>query len=154
MQSRSESNLKGIDISHWDGVVDFAKVKASGVKLVYIKATEGTSNIDPMLEANYKGALAQGLDIGFYHFFEAADEANTLQQVHHFLNAIQGKKYNCRLALDLETNNNKLSDATLTKLTMLFLDEVKKLTGKTTVLYTYTGFAKDSLTTALKDYKV
>lgn len=154
MQSRSTSHIRGIDISHWDGEIDFAKVKASGIKVVYIKATEGTKYVDPMLETYYKGALARGLDIGFYHFFRPVSEADTLKQVEHFLNAIQGKQYKCRLAIDLETNDNKLSKQVVTKLAILFLDEVKKRTGKTDILYTYTSFTKENLTKDLTNYKV
>lgn len=154
MQSRSNANIKGIDISHWDGVVDFAKVKASGVKIIYIKATDGVSGVDPMFEQNYKGALAQGLDIGFYHFFRPLSEVDTLKQVQHFLNTIQGKQFNCRLAIDLETNESNLSKEEMTKLAILFLNKVKEVKGKTTILYTYTGFAKDNLTRDLQYYKV
>lgn len=154
MQSRGTANLKGIDVSHWDGKVDYAKVKASGISVVYIKASQGTRGVDPMLEENYKGASAQNLKIGFYHFFTPLNEQDTLLQAEHFVNTIKGKTYHCRLALDIEINDAKLSKATITKLAILFLNRVKQLTGHGTVVYTYTGYAKENLIQDIKDYRL
>lgn len=154
MKSRGEANLKGIDVSHWDGQVDYAKVKASGYKVVYIKASEGTRNVDPMLEAHYKGAKAAGLHVGFYHFMSPVDEQDARKQAEHFVETIKGKSYTCRLALDLEVNKKQLSKEQITSLAIVFLNRVKELTGKGTVVYTYTSFVKENLTERLKDYRL
>lgn len=68
--SRQEYPVKGIDISHHNGVIDFKKVAADSVDFVIIKATEGVNWQDPLLMANYRGATAAGLHVGFYHFFK------------------------------------------------------------------------------------
>lgn len=154
MKSRGEAKIKGIDVSHWDGKIDYAKVKASGVNVVYIKATEGTATVDPMLEDNYKGAKAANLHLGFYHFFSPINEQDTLKQAEHFVNTIKGKGYTCRLALDIEKNTKNLSKEQITNLAILFLNKVKELTGKGTVVYTYTSFVKENLTERLKDYRL
>ncbi|MGL4738172.1 MAG: GH25 family lysozyme [Cellulosilyticaceae bacterium] len=154
MKSRGEANLKGIDVSHWDGKVDYAKVKASGVKVVYIKASEGVSGVDPMMEEHYKGAKAAGLKIGFYHFMQPVNEADATKQAQHFINTIQGKHYDCRLALDLEINKKSLSKDQITATAIAFLNQAKQLTGKGTVVYTYTSFVKENLTERLKDYRL
>lgn len=151
MQSISEGTLKGIDISNWQGYVDFAKVKQSGVQVVYIKATEGTYYTDKYLNSNYNGAKAQGLSIGFYHFFRPVNEANTLAQAQYFVNAVKDKTFDCRLALDIEVTGN-LSRDYLSKLADMFMQEVKRLSGKETVLYTYTYFAKSNLNSSLSKY--
>jgi lysozyme len=63
--------LLGIDVSHYQGIIDWVQVAESGVKFAYIKATEGATFADPMLKANVDGARAAGLPIGLYHVFRA-----------------------------------------------------------------------------------
>lgn len=151
MQSRNESNIKGIDVSKWDGEIDFNKVKASGIQIVYMKATEGVGYIDPYFEKNYDNAKAVGLKVGFYHYFTPKNEDDTRAEVKAFTDAISGKDVDCYLALDNEDNKGIDKD-TLSRLSKIWLDEVKAVTGKEVVLYTYTDFARNHLTSLLKDY--
>ena len=65
--------MKGIDIASYQQNVDFVKVKNSGIEIVYIKATEGVTYNNPLLDSQYSGAIAAGLKIGFYHFLRAND---------------------------------------------------------------------------------
>jgi GH25 family lysozyme M1 (1,4-beta-N-acetylmuramidase) len=60
--------LKGIDVSHWDGKIDWAQVKNAGVGFAYIKATEGTNFVDSQFAHNLAGAKDVGLPFGLYHF--------------------------------------------------------------------------------------
>ena len=151
MQSRSSGNLSGIDISNWQGVVDFAKVKQSGIQVVYMKATEGNYYTDSYLNSNYNGAKSQGLLVGFYHFFRPSTESNAKDQAAYFVNALKGKNSDCRLALDLEVSGG-LSRSQLTNLAIVFLEEVKRLTNKDVVIYTYSNFAKTNLNSYLNIY--
>ncbi|WP_294345754.1 LysM peptidoglycan-binding domain-containing protein [uncultured Clostridium sp.] len=151
MQSRSLGNLSGIDISNWQGVVDFAKVKQSGIQVVYMKATEGDYYLDSYLNSNYNAAKAQGLLVGFYHFFRPSTESNAKAQALYFVNALKGKKTDCRLALDLEVSGG-LNRNELTNLAKVFLEEVKRLTNKEVVVYTYSNFAKTNINASLNKY--
>ena len=94
------TTYKGIDISNWQGSVDFSEVKNSGVQIVYIEATEGNFYTDPYLQEFYDGASSSGLLIGFYHFFSPSVLAS--EQAKYFTNAISGMTSDCRLVLDLE----------------------------------------------------
>jgi GH25 family lysozyme M1 (1,4-beta-N-acetylmuramidase) len=143
--------MKGIDISAYQENVDFAKVKAAGIEVVYIKATEGTGYINPLLKTQYSGAKAAGLKVGFYHFFRAKNEANAIQQAQYFVNAVSGLEYDCRLALDIETSEG-IAKAALSTIAKAFLDQVKALTGLTPVLYTYSSFISESLNNTLAAY--
>ena len=60
--------IKGIDVSSWQGNIDFAKVKASGIDFVIICAGYGreTRQNDNCFELNYRNAKAAGLDVGAY----------------------------------------------------------------------------------------
>lgn len=70
--SPSSNNIyQGIDVSRWQGNIDFSRVKASGISIVYIKSSEGKSYIDPYFEKNYANAKVNGLRIGFYHYVTA-----------------------------------------------------------------------------------
>lgn len=69
MQTRSSGNTQGIDVSRYQGNIDWAKVKASGMTFVFIKATEGQTYTDPNFQTNVTGALAAGMLVGTYHFF-------------------------------------------------------------------------------------
>jgi GH25 family lysozyme M1 (1,4-beta-N-acetylmuramidase) len=66
--ARAASGLPGIDVSHFQWSIDWAKVKGSGVQFAYIKATEGTTFHDSAFDANYSAAYHAGIIRGAYHF--------------------------------------------------------------------------------------
>ena len=149
MQSRSSSNYQGIDISNWQGNVDFNQVKNSGIKIVYMKASEGTNYKDTSLEQNYSNAKGQGLKVGFYHFFRG----DAIGEARWFVECIKNKVSDCLLALDIESDCG-MDASTLTSACITFLEEVKRLTGKNVVVYTYTSFANGALDSRLSKYPV
>ena len=63
--------IPGIDVSHYQGSIDWAKVKAAGIRFAYVKASQGADFTDPRLFANVAGAAAAGIPIGLYHVFVA-----------------------------------------------------------------------------------
>jgi lysozyme len=79
------SDTKCIDISHWQGFPDFAKVKAAGVIAMIHKATEGTSYVDPNRAKNVSNAMAAGIACCTYHWIKPG---NPKQQIAHFLATI------------------------------------------------------------------
>ncbi|CAM5526820.1 lysozyme [Streptomyces] [Streptomyces griseus] len=62
------SGVQGIDVSHWQGSINWGSVKAAGIDFAYMKATEGTSFKDSSFNANYTGSYNAGLIRGAYHF--------------------------------------------------------------------------------------
>lgn len=102
--SRNRYPVKGIDISHHNGHIDFAKVAADSVDFVVIKATEGVTFVDSCLLHNYHDALAQNLIVGFYHFFRF--NHGGVRQGRHFLRAINGLQTRLPLVIDFETDGN------------------------------------------------
>src|SRR5690348_14548531 len=62
------SRTPGIDVSHWQGTINWASVASSGKKFAFQKATEGTNYIDPTVGTNTAGAQANGVLVGVYHF--------------------------------------------------------------------------------------
>ena len=96
--------IKGIDVSQYQGNIDFAKVKSAGVKFVIIRAGFGkyTSQKDPYFEKNYKNAKAAGLDVGAYWYSYAASVADAIAEAKTCMTAISGKKFEYPVFFDLE----------------------------------------------------
>ena len=96
--------IKGIDVSTWQGNINFAKVKASGVDFVIIRAGYGklTSQKDNCFEQNYKGAKAAGLDVGVYWYSYADSIVSAKQEAQACLSVIKGKKFEYPIYFDLE----------------------------------------------------
>lgn len=136
------STYKGIDISNWQGSVNFSAVKNSGVEIVYIKATEGNFYTDPYLHEFYDGAVNNGLLVGFYHFFSPS--VSVSEQARYFINAISGLTSDCRLVLDLEESGS-YGPAELSRISNKFLEEVEANTGLKVALYTYSSFANNNI---------
>ncbi|MCB2110090.1 glycoside hydrolase family 25 protein [Albidovulum sp.] len=61
--------VHGVDVSRWQGAIDWPLVARSGVSFAYLKATEGGDHADPAFQANWHGAGAAGLPRGAYHFY-------------------------------------------------------------------------------------
>ena len=80
----SSSIYQGIDVSKWQGKIDFSEVKRSNISIVYIKSSEGKSYVDPYFETNYYNAKANGLKVGFYHYVTAKNTASAKEQAIFF----------------------------------------------------------------------
>ena len=93
---------RGIDVSVWQGDIDFNSVKASGVEFVIIRAGYGIGCKDKWFEQNYRKAKTCGLDVGAYWYsyansgFEAAEEAQSC------VNMLSGKSFEYPVYFDLE----------------------------------------------------
>ena len=98
------SAIKGVDVSQYQGNIDFTKVKSAGVKFVIIRAGFGkyASQKDPYFEKNYKGAKAAGLDVGVYWYSYAASVADAIAEAKTCMTAISGKQFEYPVFFDLE----------------------------------------------------
>lgn len=95
------ASSQGIDVSKFQGVIDWRKVKASGkVKFAYIKATEGTSIQDPMYKRNIDSARAAGILVGSYHLY--SKKTTAYQQFGNFKKVVQKSKQDLVPVLDIE----------------------------------------------------
>ncbi len=142
----TNSIYKGIDISHYNGDIDFKKVKAAGIQCVYMKATEGTTYIDSSLETYYSGAKSVGLKTGFYHFLVGTSTPET--QAQNFYNNIKNKQNDLKPVLDVETSGFDVMDYTTR-----FINEFKRLSNMDVCIYTYSGFI-DNLDNRLAKYSL
>jgi GH25 family lysozyme M1 (1,4-beta-N-acetylmuramidase) len=134
-----------IDISHWNGSIDFAKVAAAGVKAVYAKATNGAHNSDDTFAANIKNARDQGLLVGAYHFLLSQQDPNA--QASHFITFIEPFKLDLLPVVDVEWDMKAKRDqwqdvpaASRVAMVGRFCDEVRTRTGKLPIIYTATSW--------------
>lgn len=142
---------QGIDVSQWQGDIDFEQVAASGIEVVYIRSSLGGGFIDPYFEQNYQRARAAGLKIGFYHYVTARTAAQARYQAQFFVHVIQGKDFDCRLAMDFEDLTN-LSAAEANTIGLAFIQAVEEISGKEAVVYSNTYDAGAVFGGALTDY--
>jgi Lyzozyme M1 (1,4-beta-N-acetylmuramidase) len=144
MQSKSASNVKVIDVSHHQGVINWAAVKADGVQGVLIKATEGRTELDDKFATNAKGAATVGLPIGFYHY--AHPENNeAIVEAAKFASTVKGYKADFPHILDVEGKASSVGAAKLTAWCEAWLQEVERLTGHPVMIYAGASFAKTYL---------
>ena len=78
--------IKGVDVSSYQGVIDWNVLSSEGIDFAYIKATEGSSTVDRCFEANWQAASKTGLRIGAYHFFSF--ESSGENQARLFCNTV------------------------------------------------------------------
>ena len=96
--------IKGIDVSSWQGNIDFAKVKASGIDFVIIRAGYGreTRQNDNCFELNYRNSKAAGLDVGAYWYSYADSAEDAVKEAKACMEVIKGKKFEYPIYFDLE----------------------------------------------------
>ena len=85
---------KGIDVSKWNGKIDWNKVKADGIDYVIIRAGYGISDVDPMFYENIKGATDAGLKVGIYWFSYAYSPERAKAEAQKCLDVISPYKNN------------------------------------------------------------
>lgn len=128
------STYQGIDVSDWQGYINYSKVKNSGIDVVYIKASQGNSIVDSYFRTNYDNAKANGLKVGLYHFLTARSIEEAEAQAQYFASVISGTSPDCKLAMDFEVFGD-LNNQQINEISFAFLQKVQQLTGKEVIVY-------------------
>jgi lysozyme len=134
---------KGIDVSSYQGRVDWRKVKAAGYTFAWVKATEGTDFLDSTLKANVTGAKAAGVTVGAYHFLRPRGDRTGAAEARWFAKQLQAVGLGAgdlRPVLDVEETKLKIP-ATLQYVSEA-VAELERL-GYRPVLYTFPAFVGD-----------
>jgi GH25 family lysozyme M1 (1,4-beta-N-acetylmuramidase) len=127
----------GIDISHWQGTVNWGKVKSDDVTFAFMKATEGTAYADPTLRTNWAGAEKVGIYRAAYHFARPSTASGSADAQARFFVSQAGTfqdKGDLPPVLDLEATGG-LGPAALRSWVSTWLTTVERLTKRTPVLY-------------------
>lgn len=131
---------QGIDVSGWQGNIDYSQVKNAGIEIVYMKASEGTGFVDPYFNQNYTNAKANGLKVGFYHYVTARSNEEAIEEARFFVSVIAKKTPDCRLAMDFESFGS-LTPSEITQIGLTFMKTVENLSKKEMVIYSDTSNA-------------
>lgn len=138
-----------IDVSRYQGEIDWTKVAAAGYKGAMLKTVSTNYKlskradglyIDPTFETNYRNAKAAGLDVGVYYYTYATNKDMANAELALLRQAVYGKELTLPVAVDVEENKLKqLSTLDLSNLTAYALEQVERM-GFYAQLYTYTGY--------------
>lgn len=103
------SDVFGIDVSHYQGNIDWAKVKAAGKTFAVLKVQyeNGNHGIDPTFVANYKGATANGFNVDVYDYFASTTLADPETQARMLVARLDSVKFTGKVWMDLEDKKLK-----------------------------------------------
>lgn len=129
-------SYKGIDVSKHQGEIDWAKVAADGVDFAFIRVGNrgyGTGAIveDAQFEANIKGAISNGIQVGVYFFSQAINEEEAREEAAFVLEKIAPYRVQCPVVIDVEkvsdseARMNQISTEQRTANTLVFLETVE-----------------------------
>lgn len=136
------SYVRGLDVSNYQGRINWDSVKSSGAAFAFAKATEGTTFTDPWFATNWPAMKRVGLFRGAYHFGHPGSDA--VAQARRFINVVRPTHGDLQLVLDLEVTDGK-SPAQVWAWTQAFIAEVRRQTGRPGIIYTGYYFWRDQV---------
>lgn len=110
---------KGIDVSKWQGEINWSKVKNSGIQFVMIRSSYGSGQEDICFKYNYDQAKRVGICVGAYHYSYATTPEEAVKEAEFCLSVLKGKKFEYPIAFDME-------DSTLAALGKEKISEIAK----------------------------
>jgi len=135
LASSDPAPIVGIDVSKWQGSIDWKAVKESGVEFAIIKATEGITYIDPAFIANWDEAKTAGLLVSAYHMLWP--QLSAAKQAEHLLNTMGEREADFPLVLDVELKGTGDNIGAVVEEVLLAL-EAKD--GRKPIIYTAQSF--------------
>lgn len=147
--------LRGIDVSYWQGTIDWEKVKASGIDFAFMRTTLGDYYTDETFYYNITEAQRNGIKVGVYHYMKADSSQSARTEAKYFLEAIKDYELEFPIVVDVEdSRQEKLSVSELTRITRVFCEEIKKA-GYTPMIYSSASWLNQKLDTKqLSDYEI
>ena len=135
--------LLGIDVSTYQGDVDWATVASQGVFYGFAKATEGASSSDDKFARNWAGMRSLGIVRGAYHFFRPGKDATV--QANNFLKTVQSiEAFDLPAVLDLEIDDGLSASAVIDR-ALQWMSIIEAKTGRKPIVYTFPVFWEDKL---------
>lgn len=147
--------VHGVDISRWQGDIDWQKLRGQGANFVYIKATDGGDHLDPMFHKNWKNAEKAGMKRGAYHFFYWCRTAS--EQADWFIRNVPKVKGALPPVIDVEWNHTsrckkRPSRENVLEKMQVFMDKLEAHYGQRPIIYTAPDFYADNLKGAFKNH--
>ncbi len=152
----------GIDVSKWNGTIDWNAVKNSGVNYVIIRcgyrgSSQGSLTVDPKFAANIKGATAAGIKVGVYFFSQAINKNEAVEEASMVLEQIKKYTISYPVFLDVEASGgraDKIDKATRTEVIKAFCETIQN-NGYTAGVYANKSWLTNKIDTSqLGKYKI
>ena len=158
----SSSGIMGIDVSKWNGNIDWNAVKNSGVSYVIIRcgyrgSSTGALIEDPQFRSNIKGAKAAGLKVGVYFFSQAVNEVEAVEEASMVLGLVSGYGLNYPIFLDVEASGGRadgISKETRTAVCKAFCATIQNSGYSAGVYANKSWFTEKINTSSLTAYKI
>ncbi len=140
----NETSL-GIDVSVWQGKINWKKVKESGVTFAMIRVgyrgmESGLIDVDRYFDDNVKGAIANGINVGIYFFSMARDKAEAMEEAEWVYQKIRNYDISYPVAIDIEIFDQYrlegVSFSTMTDNALVFCNYLRNR-GYTPMIYSY-----------------
>ena len=156
------SGTMGIDVSKWNGNIDWKAVKNSGVSYVIIRcgyrgSSQGALIQDSKYKQNIEGAINAGLKVGVYFFTQAIDKGEAMEEASMVLDLVKKYKISYPIFLDVEASGgraDKLSKEERTEICKTFCETIQKY-GYTAGIYANKTWLNNKLdASALSKYKI
>jgi lysozyme len=131
------TRIQGLDVSHFQGTVNWPEVKQAGLRFAIAKATEGQNTVDSQFKNNWQNIKAAGLLRGAYHFFDAGIDGTA--QARHFLQTAPVELGDLPPVIDVEAAA-QASNATILQEVQNWLDTVEQALNRRPMIYTTASF--------------
>lgn len=143
--------VQGMDVSAWQGEIDFEQVRAWGIRTVYIRAAVGQGRQDKDWRANYRKAKAAGLKVGLYHYVTARSQDQAREQAEFFAGLMEGLDMDCRPAMDFESFGD-MSKEQINQAALAYVTRLERLCGGKPAVYSNSWTAAHVFDQRLADY--
>jgi GH25 family lysozyme M1 (1,4-beta-N-acetylmuramidase) len=147
------NTVKGIDVSYFQGTINWNAVKNDGVKYAFIRVSDGTGFIDPKFSQNWNGAKNAGVLRGAYQFFRSDDDP--IAQANILINKVGGRLGPNDLppVVDVESTDG-VSASTRRQRLNRWLNHVEAKLGVKPIIYTGPYFWQDNVGGDFNDHKL
>ncbi len=147
--------FRGIDVSKWQGDIDWKKVSMSGIDFAMIRSSFGNMHTDEKLAENVAGCEKYGIPYGFYHYSYAESVSDAKKEARYFLNVIKKYSPEYPLVLDIENDHfKKMSRKQVTNIIVAFVKELENA-GYYASIYSFANFFNDYVDMSkIKNYDI
>ena len=135
----------GIDVSSYQGTIDWRLVKEDGISFAFIRCKSAITGEDPMFDCNMYEATQQGIPVGVYYYSGATTDQEIMEETFYLLQVVEPYKISLPLVLDIEgPEQSKLSQERLQRNIDIFTKLVKDA-GYEPMIYSNTNFFKNKI---------
>ncbi|MBQ6595777.1 MAG: glycoside hydrolase family 25 [Clostridia bacterium] len=153
--SKADHPIRGVDVSHYQGTIDWETLQEQGIRFAYIKATEGSSYVDGMFGRNWENIARTDLRYGAYHFFSFGSSGQT--QAENFCGTVRAAEGMLPPAVDVEPYGKYRSAEDLRNAQdelSAWLETVEARMGVRPIIYTTEDFYRECVSDSFPEHDI